>query len=42
MKVQHQGFCKTIEEYEARPVSRAMSMADSAVAFPEIRMNGHV
>jgi hypothetical protein len=38
MKVQHKGFCKTIEEYEAGPVSRAMSMADSAV---EIRMNGH-
>jgi len=42
MKVQHEGFCKTIEEHEAAPVRRDLTRTDSGVGLPEIRMNGHV
>jgi Cytochrome P450 len=41
MKVQHNGFCKTIEEHEAAPAQSDMRMTDSGIGLPEIRMNGH-
>jgi hypothetical protein len=42
MKVQHEGFCPTIEEHESGPVRSDLSRADSGVSLPSIRMNGHV
>ncbi len=48
MKVQHEGFCKTIEEHAVihapTPIHaqrNGVSRVDSAVSIPDIHLNGY-